>query len=192
MDVESIYSGDETQPRIERLPVNRKLTIQKLAILMPTATPSAEAACQAAPRFAAFHAWHQQRDRTGDLRKRKISHVKYAKPGQAAQIRESRTVKTNTHYINREVCKAPRKHLETSGGIWWHLGGIWWHLVASGHSDDDYLFQSRRGHQKPLTIMTVNRMITEWCKTINLEGNYGAHSLRKTRIHSEDEIWCGF
>ena len=28
--------------------------------------------------------------------------------------------------------------------------------------------------------MTVNRMIKEWCKTINLEGNYGAHSLRKT------------
>lgn len=28
--------------------------------------------------------------------------------------------------------------------------------------------------------MTVSRMIKEWCKTINLEGNYGAHSLRKT------------
>ena len=36
------------------------------------------------------------------------------------------------------------------------------------------------GHQKPPTIMTVNRMIKERCKTINLEGNYGAHSLRKT------------
>jgi len=65
--------------------------------------------------------------------------------------------------IAREVYKALRGHLE-----------------ASNHYDDDYLFQSRRGHQKPLTIMTVNRMIKEWCKTINLEGNYGAHSLRKT------------
>ena len=86
-----------------------------------------------------------------------------AKPGQAIQIRESKTGKTNTLYINREVYKALRGHLE-----------------ASNHSDDDYLFQSRRGHQKPLTIMTVSRMIKEWCKTINLEGNYGAHSLRKT------------
>ena len=101
--------------------------------------------------------------RTGDLLKLKISHVKYAKPGQAIQIRESKTGKTNTLYINREVYKALRGHLE-----------------ASNHYDDDYLFQSRRGHQKPLTIMTVNRMIKEWCKTINLEGNYGAHSLRKT------------
>ena len=55
--------------------------------------------------------------RAGDLPELKISHVKYAKPGQAIQIRES---------------------------------------------------------------MTVNRKIKEWCKTINLEGNYGAHSLRKT------------
>ena len=48
---------------------------------------------------------------TDDLRKRKISHVKNAKPGQAIQINESRTGKTNTLYINREVYKAPREHL---------------------------------------------------------------------------------
>ena len=100
--------------------------------------------------------------RTGDLLKLKISHVKYANPGQAIQIRESKTGKTNTLYINREVYKALRGHLE-----------------ASNHSDDDYLFQSRRGHQKPLTIMTVNRMIKEWCKTINLEGNYAHIPLEK-------------
>ena len=64
---------------------------------------------------------------------------------------------------NKEVYKALRGHLE-----------------ASNHKDDDYLFQSRHGHQKPLTIMTVNRMIKSWCKAINLSGNYGAHTLRKT------------
>ena len=57
--------------------------------------------------------------RTGDLLKLKISHVKYAKPGQAIQIRESKTGKTNTLYINREVYKAPPpgEHLEASGGL---------------------------------------------------------------------------
>ena len=55
--------------------------------------------------------------RTGDLLKLKISHVKYAKPGQAIQIRESKTGKANTRYINREVYKAPREHLGASGGI---------------------------------------------------------------------------
>ena len=101
--------------------------------------------------------------RTGDLLKLKILDVKSVKPGQTIQIRESKTGKLNSIYINREVYKALRGHLE-----------------ASDHLDDDYLFQSTKGHQKPLPIMTVNRMIKSWCRAINLPGNYGAHSLRKT------------
>lgn len=101
--------------------------------------------------------------RTGDLLKLKISDVLFAKPGQTIQIRESKTGKTNTLYINREVYKALRGHLE-----------------ASAHQDDEYLFPSGKCRQKPLTIMAVNRMIKSWCKAINLPGNYGAHSLRKT------------
>ena len=77
--------------------------------------------------------------------------VRTSHPNQRIQDR-----KTNTLYINSKVYKARRVPLE-----------------ASNHYDD-YLFQSRRGNQKPLTIMTASRMIKEWCKTINLEGNYGA------------------
>lgn len=28
--------------------------------------------------------------------------------------------------------------------------------------------------------MTVNAKIKKWCRTLNLKGNYGAHTLRKT------------
>ena len=28
--------------------------------------------------------------------------------------------------------------------------------------------------------MYVNRLVKSWCKAINLPGNYGAHTLRKT------------
>ena len=45
-------------------------------------------------------------------------------------------------------------------------------------SDEDYLFQSRNGNNKPLTRETVNKIIQEWTKT--LKGNYGTHTLRKT------------
>ena len=48
-----------------------------------------------------------------------------------------------TSFINRSVYKALRGHLEASGGI--------------TIMNEDYLFQSRRGHQKPHTIMTVHR-----------------------------------
>ena len=31
-----------------------------------------------------------------------------------------------------------------------------------------------------LTVSTVNNMVKAWCKEINLKGNYGSHTLRKT------------
>jgi integrase len=46
---------------------------------------------------------------------------------------------------------------------------------------EDYLFPSRKGGRKPVTIQTVNALVKKWCRTINLNhGNYGSHTLRKT------------
>ncbi len=51
-------------------------------------------------------------------------------------------------------------------------------LLASRKYDDaDRLFQGQRG---PLTVPTVNRLVKGWCRAINLKGNYGSHTLRKT------------
>lgn len=44
--------------------------------------------------------------------------------------------------------------------------------------DNDFLFRSRNGKNKPLTRETVHKMIKEWTKP--LKGNYGTHTLRKT------------
>ena len=46
-------------------------------------------------------------------------------------------------------------------------------------SDEDYLFKSKRGNQA-LTIQAVNAFMKKWTSAINLKGNYGAHSMRKT------------
>ena len=52
------------------------------------------------------------------------------------------------------------------------------HLLDSrDYGDDDRLFKGQRG---PLTVPTVNRLVKGWCKAINLKGNYGSHTLRKT------------
>ena len=50
-------------------------------------------------------------------------------------------------------------------------------LASRKYDDDDRLFQGQRG---PLTVPTVNRLVKGWCKAINLKGNYGSHTLRKT------------
>jgi integrase len=44
-------------------------------------------------------------------------------------------------------------------------------------ADNDPLFKSQRG---TLTVPSVNRLVKQWCRDINLRGNYGSHTLRKT------------
>lgn len=45
------------------------------------------------------------------------------------------------------------------------------------YEEDDYLFKSQRGK---LIVPSVHRLIDKWCSAINLRGNYGSHTLRKT------------
>jgi integrase len=45
--------------------------------------------------------------------------------------------------------------------------------------DEDFLFDSRKGSEA-IRVSTVNALMKKWTKAINLTGNYGAHTLRKT------------
>ena len=50
-------------------------------------------------------------------------------------------------------------------------------LASKPFKDDDYLFKSQRG---VLIVPSVNRLVKQWCGALNLRGNYGSHTLRKT------------
>lgn len=50
-------------------------------------------------------------------------------------------------------------------------------LASMPYQDDDCLFQGQRG---ALTVPSVNRLVKQWTAAINLKGNYGSHTLRKT------------
>jgi integrase len=52
------------------------------------------------------------------------------------------------------------------------------HLTSADQDDVDPLFKSRKGGR--LTVPSINRLVKGWCAAINLKGNYGSHSLRKT------------
>lgn len=101
--------------------------------------------------------------RASDLLKITVGDVKHLKSGQALKIREKKTKKINVLVINKPVYKALQNYLD-----------------KSNPADDDFLFRSRKGDNKPLTVMSVNNLIKAWTRAINLEGNYGTHSLRKT------------
>jgi len=100
--------------------------------------------------------------RMGDLLKLKIKDVKGLKSGECIRIKEGKTGKQNILVINKSVYKVLTEYLQTAK-----------------LSDDDYLFKSRKS-DKALTMQAVNAYIKRWTSAINLPGNYGAHSLRKT------------
>jgi integrase len=100
--------------------------------------------------------------RMGDLLKLKVKDVGHLKEGDYITIKEGKTKKDNVLVVNKPVFKALKNYLDK---------------VQPG--DDDYLFASRKGN-RPLQTKSLNRLIKSWTKAINLKGNYGAHTLRKT------------
>ena len=99
--------------------------------------------------------------RISDLLKLKVGDVREVAAGETLKIRETKTGKDNVLMINKSVNKVLVEYLEEIKPM-----------------DDDHLFQSRNGNNKPLTRETVNKMIKGW--TNSLKGNYGTHTLRKT------------
>ena len=78
------------------------------------------------------------------------------------KTKESKTGKTNFLLINKTVSKSLRIYLDTMNP-----------------DDDEYLFPSRKGNSH-IQSQAVSKLVKKWTKLINLKGNYGAHTLRKT------------
>ena len=100
--------------------------------------------------------------RAADLIKLKVKDVRYLKVGDTLQIKETKTGKPNILVINKTVYKALKGYLE---------------LVRPG--DDAYLFPSRKGSSH-IQSQAVSKLVKKWTGAVNLRGNYGAHTLRKT------------
>ena len=102
--------------------------------------------------------------RASDLLKVTVGMVRNLKPEDHFSIRETKTGKDRNITINKTVFEALRDLLD---------------LHSPTTSDSTPLFQSRKGG-KPLGVPYLNSLVKSWCKEINLTGNYGSHTLRKT------------
>jgi integrase len=98
--------------------------------------------------------------RASDLLRIRVDQVKDLREGDELVLKEKKTGKSRRITINKAAIEATR--------------GL---LREGDHNDSDLLFQGQRG---PLTVPSVNRMVKQWCATVNLKGNYGSHTLRKT------------
>lgn len=98
--------------------------------------------------------------RASDLLQIKAGQVRGLKENDEIVLKERKTKKERRINLNKACIEAINKL-----------------LVSRPYSDDEPLFTGQRG---PLTVPSVNRIVKGWCKAINLRGNYGSHSLRKT------------
>ena len=98
--------------------------------------------------------------RASDLLSIKVNQVKDLNPNDEIVLNEKKTKKPRRINLNRACITA--------------IQGL---LESREYSDEDYLFKGQRG---VLTVPTVNQKVKSWCREINLKGNFGGHTLRKT------------
>ncbi len=98
--------------------------------------------------------------RASDLLNLKVGQVRGLKAMDEVELNEKKTKKSRRITLNGTCVKAIERLLATKP-----------------RTDEDYLFKSQRGI---LIVPSVNRLVKQWCKTINLKENYGSHTLRKT------------
>lgn len=110
--------------------------------------------------------------RAKDLVRIRYHQVERATPGAVINIVETKTGKNNILVINKAVHKA--------------LQG---YLAEVEPAPDEFLFKSRKGNGH-ITSQSVGRMVRSWTTAINLKGQYGAHTLRKTWGYHQRTRYC--
>lgn len=110
--------------------------------------------------FALFTIGINTASRASDLLSIKVHQVKDLAPGDEIVLTEKKTKKERRITLNKPCISAIQELLR-----------------SKEYADEDYLFKGQRG---VLTVPTVNQKVKSWCRAINLKGNFGSHTLRKT------------
>ena len=111
--------------------------------------------------------------RAAELLSIRLGQVRHLQPGDRLEIKQKKTKKYRAATMNTTCYEAiqnlldylERKALRTKYLFW--------------VDDDAFLFVGRQS-DRPLSVPTLNNLVKDRCRKINLNGNYGSHSLRKT------------
>jgi len=105
--------------------------------------------------------------RASDILRVRVGQVRGLLPEEHFTIREKKTKKEKSITINRTVHDAIGKLLTT----------------MTDAADEEPLFQSRKGDRCAIKVPYLSTLVKGWCREINLVGNFGSHTLRKTFGH---------
>lgn len=79
------------------------------------------------------------------------------------KVKEKKTGKTKTFFVNETVKKALQEYIKDVG------------VTPTG-----YLFASRKGDNQPISRVQAYRIINDACGLAKIKGSIGTHTLRKT------------
>lgn len=99
--------------------------------------------------------------RASDLSNLTVGQVRHLKAGDAFEIKEQKTKKNHRVTLNGACVNA--------------IADL---IKKENLNDSDPLFKSKKNCK--LTVQSIHRLVKGWCREINLKGNYGSHTLRKT------------
>jgi integrase len=108
--------------------------------------------------------------RASDLCQITVGMVKDKKTGEDFVLKEKKTGKERRITLNSACVKAVQDL-----------------LASKSLEDTDQLFLGKRGNIKTTTIIYL---VKEWTKSINLKGNYGSHTLRKSWGYHQRKHFC--
>jgi len=109
--------------------------------------------------------------RVQDLLSLLVADITEKKVGGRIAVQEKKTGKENVIVVNKEI-----------------LSCFNLYMAEIDPTDNQYLFRSRKGDNQPITTYRVTGLVKEWAAAMNIKGNYGAHTLRKSfcyiqRVH---------
>jgi len=101
--------------------------------------------------------------KASDLLRITVGQVCHLKPGEYFTTHEQDAGKVRDVTVNRNVHEAIQGLLQT--------------MPEAGNGE--FLFQSRKGRDA-LCVSYLNSLVKAWCREVDLTGNFGCHTLRKT------------
>lgn len=127
-----------------------------------------------APRnFAIFVVGINTAYRASELLSIRLGQVRHLRPGDRLEIKQKKTKKHRAVTMNTTCYDGIQKLLD-------HLGRKALRAKDLSWVDDDAFLFAGRNSNRALSVPTLNNLVKDWCRKVNLKGNYGSHSLRKT------------
>ncbi len=111
--------------------------------------------------------------RASELLSITLGQIRHLQPGDRLEVKQKKTKKYRAITMNASCHQAIQQLLEHLDRKALQMKDLSW------VDDDSYLFAGRRP-DAALTVPTLNNLVKDWCRKVNLKGNYGSHSLRKT------------